>query len=144
MPGRLETEIVPNADGSIGVYGNGVEFAQFDGANHKFGYTDGGAITQATNASTGVTINTPTGQITTVALTTAAAAEETFTVTCAAVKGTDVVVLGTTYAGAGTPMLSVKKIVDGAFDVVITNVHASAALNAAMVINYVVLKGANS
>lgn len=31
MPGRLETEIVPNADGSIGVYGNGTEIVRFDG-----------------------------------------------------------------------------------------------------------------
>lgn len=33
MPGRLETEIVHNEDGSIGVYGNGTEFFRFDGAN---------------------------------------------------------------------------------------------------------------
>ena len=31
MPGRLETEIVHNANGSIGVYGNGTEIVRFDG-----------------------------------------------------------------------------------------------------------------
>ena len=101
----------------------------------------GGAVTQITSASTGVTLNKVTGQITTVALTTAAAGEERFTVTNSAVAATDVVVLGTTYNGGGTPMLSVVKIAAGAFDVVITNVHASAALDALMVINFAVIKG---
>lgn len=101
----------------------------------------GGAVTQITSPSTGVTLNKVTGQITTVALTTAAAAEERFTVTNSAVAATDVVVLGTTYDGAGTPMLSVQKIVAGAFDVVITNVHAANAFNAVMVINFAVVKG---
>lgn len=106
-----------------------------------YGTGAGGAVTQATNASTGVTLNKVTGQITTVALTTAAAAEERFTVTNSAVAATDVIVLGTTYDGAGTPMLSVQKIAAGAFDVVITNVHAANALNALMVINFAVIKG---
>lgn len=35
MPGRLETEIVHNPDGSIGVYGNGVEFLRYDGATRR-------------------------------------------------------------------------------------------------------------
>ena len=104
----------------------------------------GGAVTQITSASTGVTLNKVTGQITTLALTTAAAAEERFTVTNSTVAATDTVVLGTTYDGAGTPMLSVQKIAAGAFDVVITNVHAANALNALMVINYCVVKGVSS
>ena len=82
----------------------------------------------------------PCGQITTVALTTAAAAEERFTVTNTLVAATDVISLSTTYNGAGTPMLSVQKVAAGAFDIVITNVHASNALDALMVINFVVHK----
>lgn len=100
----------------------------------------GGAVTQITSASTGVTLNKVCGQITTVALTTAAAAEERFTVTNSTVAATDTIVLGTTYDGAGTPMLSVQKIAAGAFDVVVTNVHAANAFNAAMVINFSVVK----
>jgi hypothetical protein len=94
----------------------------------------GGAVTQITSSSTGVTLNKHCGQITTVALTTAAAAEEEFTVTCDKVAATDVV------AGAGTPMLSVKGTAAGSFKIVITNVHAANALNAVMVINYAVVK----
>lgn len=101
----------------------------------------GGAVTQITSSATGVTLNKVTGQITTVALTTAAAAEERFTVTNSAVAATDSIALGTTYNGAGTPMLGVVNVAAGAFDVVITNLHAANALNAAMVINFAVIKG---
>ena len=101
----------------------------------------GGAVTQITSASTGVTLSKPTGQITTVALTTAAAAEERFTVTNTLVAATDVIALSTTYNGAGTPMLSVVNVAAGAFDIVISNVHAANALNAVMVINFAVIKG---
>jgi hypothetical protein len=101
---------------------------------------DGGAVTQITSSSTGVTLNKLTGQITTVALTTAAAAEERFTVTDSAIAATDTVALGTTYNGAGTPMLGVVNVTAGAFDIVVTNLHASAALNALMVINFAIVK----
>lgn len=113
------------------------------GATSGVGYSTGagGAVTQITSAATGVTLSKVTGQITTVALTTAAAAEERFTVTNTAVAATDVIALSTTYNGAGTPMLSVVNVTAGAFDVVITNVHAANALNALMVINFVVIKG---
>lgn len=102
----------------------------------------GADVTQATSASTGVTASGLSGVITTVALTTAAAAEERFTVTNTRVGVRDVIALSTTYNGAGTPMLSVVNVTAGTFDVVITNVHASNALNAAMAINFVVLKAA--
>lgn len=100
----------------------------------------GGAVTQITSSATGVTLDKACGQITTVALTTAAAAEEEFVVTNSLVAATDVIGLSTTYAGAGTPVLSVKGVAAGSFTVVITNVHAANALNAAMVINFAVTK----
>lgn len=112
------------------------------GADDGIGYGTGagGAVTQLTNSATGVTIDTPCGQITTVALTTAAAAEEVFTVTCASVIATDVIAVSTTYAGAGTALIGVKKVAAGAFDITITNLHAANALNAVVVINFVVIK----
>jgi hypothetical protein len=98
-----------------------------------------GTVTQLVSSSTGVTLSTMMGQITTVALTTAGAAEEIFTVTNTLVDATDVIVLSTSYAGTGTPLLSVIKTTTGAFDIVIANVGA-AALNAAMTINFAVIK----
>lgn len=100
----------------------------------------GGAVTQITDSTTGVTLSKPCGQITTVALTTAAAAEERFTVTNTLVAATDCIVLSTTYNGAGTPVLSVQKVAAGAFDIVITNVHAANAFDAVMVINFAIVK----
>lgn len=101
----------------------------------------GGAVTQITSSATGVTLSKLCGQITTVALTTAAAAEERFTVTNTLVAATDVIALSTTYNGAGTPMLGVCNVAAGAFDVVVTNLHAANAFNALMVINFAVIKG---
>lgn len=100
----------------------------------------GGAVTQLTNSATAVTLNKPCGQITTVALTTAAAAEEEFVVNNSLVAATDVIALSTTYAGAGTPMLSVRTVAAGSFKIVITNAHSANALNAVMVINFAVVK----
>lgn len=105
-----------------------------------YGTGAGGAVTQITSASTGVTLNKPCGQITTVALTTAAAAEEVFTVTNSCVAATDVVVVSTTYAGGGTIMVATKKVVAGAFDITIANLHATSALDAVVVINFAVIK----
>lgn len=93
-------------------------------------------VTQITSSSTGVTVNALTGAITTVALTTGVGAEERFTVTNNQVAAGDVPVLSTTYNGAGTVGLSVQKVATGVFDVVITNLHAANAFNAAMVINF--------
>ena len=112
-------------------------------ATDGIGYTTGagGSVTQITSAATGVTINKVCGAITTVALTTAAAAEERFTVTNSTVGSSDVIALSTSYDGAGTPILGVQKMAFNAFDIVITNVHAANALNDVMVINFVVIQG---
>lgn len=100
----------------------------------------GGAVTQITSASTGVTLNKPCGQITTVALTTAGAAEEVFTVTNSTVAATDVITVCIgTYAGAGTPIVCAKNVQAGQFDVVVTNLSAS-ALNALLLLNFAVVK----
>lgn len=105
----------------------------------------GGSVTQATSASTGVTLSTKCGKITTVALTTAAAAEEAFVVTNTKVSTTSVVAVSITgYAGAGTPLAFVKTVSSGAFTLALTNLHASDALNAAVSINFVVLEAPTS
>lgn len=109
-----------------------------DGIGYATGH--GGAVTQASSASTAVTLNKLCGQITTVALTTAAAAEEVFTVNNTEVAATDVVAVSLTYVGAGTPIVSVKGVAAGSFVIVISNLHASAALDALVKINFAVIK----
>lgn len=134
---------------NIGLYNGGV--SQFVGsalvigaAGLGYGTGAGGAVTQITSAATAVTLNKPTGQITTVALTTAAGAEERFTVNNTLVAATDCIAVGTTYNGAGTPAVTVLKVGANLFDIVITNLHATNALDAVMVINFSVIKGATS
>lgn len=122
------------------LHGPGFLANRTGGVGIGYGTGIGGAVTQITSASTAVTLNKHCGQITTVALTTAAAAEERFTVNCSKVDANDVVVLSTTYNGAGTPMLSVCNTTLGTFDIVITNVHAANAFNAVMVINFAIIK----
>lgn len=135
-PGAVGVRFDPTA--KVLKYHNGATEVTIPG----FAAGAGGAVTQITSAATPVTLNKPTGRITTVALTTAAGAEEQFTVNNNQVGANDVVVLSTTYAGAGVPMLSVTKVGAGVFDIVISNVAAVAAMNAAMAINFVVIKGA--
>ena len=110
------------------------------------GYTTGagGAVTQITSISTGVTLSKPCGQITTVASTLAAAAEAEFVVTNTLVDANDVIAVCTTYAGGGTPIVYVRAVSAGAFTIGITNVHASSALDAVVVINFAVIKGVTS
>ena len=107
-----------------------------------YGTGAGGAVTQATSRSTGVTLSKPTGQITTDATSLAAAAEATFTVTNTLVADTDVVVICSSGGQtAGTSIPAVTAVAAGSFDITLTNLHASTADTGAMVINFVVIKG---
>jgi hypothetical protein len=117
-----------------------VDARQTNSATVPIGYRTGagGAVTQITSAATAVTLNKPCGQITTVALTTAAAAEEAFVVNNSLVSASDVIALSTTYAGAGKPVVSVTNVGAGVFTVNVTNVSAN-ALDALMVINFAVV-----
>lgn len=99
----------------------------------------GGAVTQITNSATAVTLDKVCGQITTVALTTAAGAEEAFVVNNSNVDANDVIVVNTTYAGGGKPIVFVTNVGAGVFTVNISNVSAS-ALDAVLVVNFAVIK----
>jgi len=99
----------------------------------------GGSVTQLSSSSTGVILNKVCGQILTVALTTAAGAEEEFTLTNSVLESTDTISFGTTYAGQGTPAISCKNMANGSCNIVITNLSAS-ALNALVTINFAIVK----
>ena len=113
-------------------------------ATAGIGYSTGagGAVTQLTNRSTGVTINTPTGAITTDATSLAAAAEATFTVTNSSVAITDTIVLSARSGQtAATSVPIVTAVAAGSFDITLTNLHATTADTGAMIINFAVIKG---
>lgn len=103
---------------------------------------DTSTVTQATNRSTGVTINSTVGQITTDATSLAAAAEATFVVTNSYVTAKSVVVINAASGQtAGTSIPVVTAVADGQFSITLTNLHASTADTGAMVINFIVLEG---
>lgn len=101
-----------------------------------------GTVTQITSTETGVTVNASSGTITTFALDGAAAAEDgPFTVTNNEVAANDTVVVSIkSYGGGGTPIPWVSAVGAGSFAITITNVHASAALDALIVLNFAVIK----
>jgi hypothetical protein len=99
------------------------------------------AVTQATSISTGVTCNAYTGVITTVSQTVAAGAEAQFTVTNNKVVATDVVnVCIKTHTSGGTFIPAVTAVAAGSFQITLTNLHASAAGDNVLILNFAVQK----
>lgn len=94
----------------------------------------------ATLSSDAATLNKAAGRITSEALTTAAEAVETFTITNDQVTANSFVLAGiSSYAGAGTPVISQVNPAAGSFVVTVVNSSASTALNAALVFDFAVL-----
>lgn len=105
--------------------------------------SDGGTVTQATGITTGVTLNTTTGQITTVtAPSIAAGAEATFTVTNSTVAATSIVLVSVaTQFSDGLVNAFVSAVGAGSFNITLTNVDAAAVSAGAAVINFAVFGG---
>src|SRR5574339_681743 len=103
---------------------------------------DTSTVTQQTNRSTAVTINSTVGQITTDATSLAAGAEAKFVVNNSYVSAKDVIVINAASGQtADTSVPIVVAVTDGAFTIQLTNLNASTADTGAMVINFVVLGG---
>lgn len=99
------------------------------------------AVTQATSITTGVTCSAYSGVITTVSQTVAAGAEADIVVTNTKVAATDVVVACIkTHTSGGSFVVAVSAVAAGSFTLRLTNLHASAAGDNVLVINFVVLK----
>jgi hypothetical protein len=101
----------------------------------------GSTVTQITSKASGVTIDTPVGQIVTHNAALAAAAEISFTVTNSSVAATDCIILNLASGGtANTYTLSVHAVASGSFDIMIGNVSTSSR-SEALTINFTVIKG---
>lgn len=97
-------------------------------------------VTQATNSTTAVTINAHAGVITTVSLTNAGEASNTFTVNNNQVASDSAVVASIcNYVGNGIPVVHVNNVSNGSFTITVFNSHGSAALNAAAKISFIVV-----
>lgn len=96
-------------------------------------------VTQATNRSTGVTLNTTAGQITTDSTSLAAAAEASFIVTNNKCTASSVPVVAIASGSTGGVLLAgVTAVADGSFTITYSNTGASAETGAS-VINFVIL-----
>lgn len=133
------------ADGDI------VEVAPMAGANNVVstnptggvGYATGagGAVSQATNRTTGVTLNKICGQITTQATSLAAQTSAAFTVTNSAVAIGDVIALSIQSGPTGTKTIAtVTTVAAGSFQINLFNTDASVADTGAAIINFAVIK----
>jgi hypothetical protein len=105
----------------------------------------GGAVTQATNRTTGVTLSKVTGAITTATTSLAAGGSATFTVTNTAVAVGDVVVVSIRSGATNKETsVAVTTVAAGSFQLTVHNQHASTAETGAIIINFAVIKAVSS
>ncbi len=104
----------------------------------------GGAVTQATSRTTGVTLNTLCGAITTNTTSLAAAGVASFTVTNSTVAITDVVLLSVRSGQTNKDsVFTVTAVAAGSFEITLKNTALGAETGAA-IINFMVVKGTAS
>ena len=99
------------------------------------------AAVTGTAVAGAVTATGLVGSITSEALTTAAAAEYTLTITNAQIAAGDIVLASVDpLTSAGTPGIGGCKVAAGSVIITVTNLHAANAFDAAIKINFVVIK----
>jgi hypothetical protein len=104
---------------------------------------NGSAVTQATNRTTGVTINANSGAITTNNASLAAEAAAEFTVTNGKVGISDVVIVAIqSGTNGGNTAVAVTGVAAGSFNIKVSNNNAAAgtAETGAIIINFAVIK----
>ncbi len=118
------------------------------GPTSGIGYATGagGAVSQATDRTTGVTLNTISGAITTQATSLAGGAEVTFTVTNSACAVGDVPLVAIRSGPTATTntFATVTAVAAGSFNITLNNPHASTADTGAAIINFVIVKAVSA
>lgn len=112
-----------------------------------FGYATGagGAVTQITSRSTGVTLNKICGTITGINTSLAGATRAVFTVTNSTVAIGDVILLSCQSGPtADTSTFFVSTVAAGSFNITIANLNASTADTGAPLINFAVIKAVSA
>jgi hypothetical protein len=127
--------------GHFGVTPVGQQTGPTRTALQNYGYIAADGTTTATASGTGststVTLSKPLGTITSDAITTAAAATHVMTVTNTLVASTSIITASINQNGStGLPVITSIEPGSGSFVIRITNLHASAAFNAALKISF--------
>lgn len=113
------------------------------GGGFGYGTGAGGAVTQLTSLSTAVTLNKPTGQITTFTSAVAGGSTNTFTVNCSVCASTDTIVLSWASTGAWPSMPLWSQAGSGGFLISYYN-PGGLTSSSQGVINYTIVKGSAS
>jgi hypothetical protein len=109
-----------------------------------YGTGAGGTVTQATNKATAVTLNKPTGQITTSNAALGAGAAASFSVLNSVVAASDVVVLtGTNSPDTNNYRIEAFNVAAGGFGIRLINITGGSR-SEAVVINFAIIKGATT
>lgn len=117
------------------------------GAGIGYAAGAGGAVTQATNRTTPVTLSKLSGTITTASSSLAAETAAAFTVTNTAVAIGDVVVIAIqSGSNGGNTTISITTVAAGSFQITVANQNASGggAETGAILINYAVIKAVSA
>lgn len=116
--------------------------SEFLGFPDGYAVGEGGAVTQITTRTTGVTLNQLNGQITTVAATLAAATGVSFTLTNSKIAATDLIVC-TVISGAAVVGAYFVQAVAGTGTAVFTLYNHSVTISAseALVVAFSIIKG---
>ena len=140
---------IPSGTGRWNFYAAGNAANHFTGvtthgAAFGYGVTTGvgGTVTQATSKATGVTLNTPTGQITLNAASLAASTTALFTLTNSAIGANDTIICHRKSGGtAGAYQVWVDSVAAGSCVIAVRNTTAG-ALAEAPLLQYSIIKGA--
>ena len=152
-PTANRTISFPNATGTVGlvagssgqvVWNNAGAYAGgnlgYNATTGVFGYISGtGTITQATNKATGVTLNSPSGQITLNGAALAADTTVSFTLTNSSITANDVLILNHISGGTAGSYLLNAQAAAGSASINVRNITAG-SLSEAIVIGFAVIK----
>jgi hypothetical protein len=112
----------------------------YNATTGAFGYISGtGTITQATNKATGVTLDSPSGQITLNGAALAADTTVSFTLTNSSITANDVLILNHLSAGTAGSYLLNAQAAAGSASINVRNI-TSGSLSEAIVIGFAVIK----
>jgi hypothetical protein len=143
--GTYEFEFVTNDGGaSVTIFDLNRPLLGSNQAQIGYATGAGGAVTQLTNKSTGVTLNKLCGQITMNNAALAAAAEVSFTLTNSFIAATDVLIVNVASgATAATYTATIDAVAAGSARITVGNYSASSQ-SEAVVLNFVVVKAVTS
>jgi len=150
-PTANRTVSIPDATGTVAlvagsngqlVYNNAGAYAGgpvYDSTAGTLGYSTGGTVTQATNKSTGVTLNGASGRITMNGAALAADTTVSFTLTNTSITATDLLVLNHVSGGTAGSYLLNAQAAAGSASINVRNITAG-SLSEAIVIGFAVIK----